>query len=114
MARAIDPAVESAIREALADPTASYGEVAEKAGCCNETIRRYAIRWGLERDKRFTITDDQRAKIHRMLQAGCWTNRQIAKGVGCAVGTVQDIATSLGLDRMDRSLVGSSWKVKAP
>jgi len=102
MARALDPAVEAAIREALADPTASYVDVAAKFARAPDTIRYHAIRWGLERNTHFTITGDQREKIRRMLRAGCWTYRQIAKGAGCSTTSVCDIAADLGLDRTDR------------
>jgi uncharacterized protein YerC len=65
-------------------------------------IRRYAIRWGLAHEPRNTLSDDQREKIRRMLRAGCWTYRQIAKGAGCSTTSVRDIAADLGLDRTDR------------
>jgi len=97
----MDPAVEAAIRAALADPTSSYADVAEKVGRDPDTIRYHAIRWGLARDAR-PLTDDQRAKIHRMLHAGCWTRRQIAKGAGCSVSTVSEISAALGIDRTNQ------------
>lgn len=102
MARALDPAVEATIREALADPTASYVDVAAKFARAPDTIRYHAIRWGLERNTHFTITGDQREKINRMLRAGCWTRRQIAKGAGCSVSTVAEISSALGIDRTNQ------------
>ena len=102
MPRPIDPTVEAAIREALADPTASYADIAEKVGRHTSTIRYHAIRWGLERDTRATLTTEQRDKIRRMLRAGCWTYRQIAEGAKCSTGAVQDAAAELGLDREGR------------
>ncbi len=97
----LDASVEAAIREALADPAASYVSIAEKVGRHADTVRYQAIRWGLERDSR-TLTDEQQEKIRRMLRAGCWTHRQIAKGVGCSLGTVGLEAQKLGINREDR------------
>lgn len=102
MARALDSDVEAAIREALADPNASYPDIAERVGRSASTIRRYANRWGLERDGRVVLADDQHEKIRRMLRAGCWTRRQIAKGVGCSPSTVRDVAAALGIDRTNQ------------
>ena len=105
MPRTLDADVEAKIREALADPNASYAAIAEKCGKHPSTIHYHAKRWGLERDGRYRLADEQHAKIRRMLRAGCWTYRQIAQGVGCARITVQEIATALGIDRKDRKPV---------
>jgi uncharacterized protein YerC len=105
MPRTLDADVEARIREALADPNASYANIAEKIGVSVETIRRRAIRWGLERDTHVRMTDEQHEKIRRMLRAGCWTYWQIAQGAGCARSAVQEIATALGIDRTDRKPV---------
>ena len=102
MARALDPDVEAAIREALADPSAGYVEIGKRLGRATRTIRDCAILWGLERDTRSILTDDQHEKIRRMLRADCWTYRQIAAGTGCSVPTVYKVAAALGIDRTDR------------
>jgi DNA invertase Pin-like site-specific DNA recombinase len=99
--RRLDPAVEAAIREALADPGASYASVAEKVGCHKATVRKYALRWCVARDTHH-LTTEQQEKIVRMLRAGTWTYRQIAKGVGCSMEHVQITARKLGINRIDR------------
>jgi IS30 family transposase len=98
MGRRIAPEFETALREALADPTVSYADIAEKVGRHPDTIRYHAIKWGLERDSR-ALTDKQQEKIRRMLRANCWTYKQIAKGVGCSPETVRDAAMALGIIR---------------
>ena len=89
-------AVEAEIREALADPNASYVEVAKKVGRAVSTVRYHAVRWGLERNTR-DITDEQREKIRRMLRAGCWAYWQIAEGAGCSIAPVNKEAKRLGI-----------------
>ena len=103
MACAYEADVEARIRDALADPSASYADIAEKIGVSSDTIRRRAIRWGLERATHARMTDEQHAKIRRMLNAGCWTHREIARGVGCSHLTVAKIACTLGIDGTNRS-----------
>lgn len=103
MARAYNTDVETRIREALADPAASYADIGEKIGVSADTVRRRANRWGLDRDTHARMTDEQHAKIRRMLNAGCWTHRQIARGVGCSHLTVAQIAHTLGIDGTNRS-----------
>ena len=99
----LDADVEARIREALADPNAGYADIAEKIGVSADTVRRRANRWGLERDTHARMTNEQHAKIRRMLNAGCWTHRQIARGVGCSHLTVSQIACALGIDGTNRS-----------
>jgi len=98
MPRRLDPSTEHAIREALTDPAASYVEIAAKVGCDKSTVRERAIRWGLARDTH-GLTEEQQAKIVRMLRAGTWTYQQIADGVGCSRGHVQETARKLGINR---------------
>lgn len=114
MARALDPAVEAAIREALADPTASYADIAAKVGRSTSTIRRYAILWGLERDGRVVLADDQHEKIRRMLRAGCWTRQQIATGAGCSPSTVRDVSAALGIDRTNQRFTRFQKREETP
>ena len=114
MARTIDPAMEAAIREALADPTAKYADIAAKVGRSTSTIRRHAIQWGLERDCRVVLADDQHEKIRRMLRAGCWTRRQIATGVGCSPSTVRDVSAALGIDRTNQRFTRFQKREETP
>jgi DNA invertase Pin-like site-specific DNA recombinase len=101
MPRHLDPAVESAIRAALADPAASYASIAAEVGCDKSTVRERAIRLGMKRNPR-DFTEDQQAKVLRMLRAGTWTYQQIADGVGCSRGHVQETARKLGINREDQ------------